>query len=121
MSHKITFILERSWKNMYFHPPATYDVVSRNHSNWKLLNLSQNVCEGWTNSYWSTEVLSSSKKNSEKPESLNPWFNAHPAAQLSWKLHIPPPTINMDLGKDPLATQLGWIFFFDHLLGHPDI
>ena len=47
---------------MYFHPkmtcpPATYDVISRNHSNWPPLNLSQNLCEGWTNSYWKRWVL----------------------------------------------------------------
>ena len=34
-------------KNMHFHskmawPPATYDIISRNHSNWPSLNLSQN-------------------------------------------------------------------------------
>ena len=51
---------------MYFHsnmawPPATYDVISRNHitnhNNWPSLNLSQNVREWWTNSYWKREVL----------------------------------------------------------------
>ena len=47
---------------MYFHPkmawpPATYDVISRNHSNWPSLNLSQNVRKGWTNSYWKRQVL----------------------------------------------------------------
>ena len=47
---------------MYFHPkmawpPATYDVISRNHSNWPSLNLSQNVREGSTNSYWKRLVL----------------------------------------------------------------
>ena len=47
---------------MYFHPklawpPATYDVISRNRSNWPSLNLSQNVREGWMNSYWKLEVL----------------------------------------------------------------
>ena len=47
---------------MYFHPkmawpPATYDVISRNHSNWPSLNLSKNVRKGWTNSYWKRQVL----------------------------------------------------------------
>ena len=47
---------------MYFHPkmawpPATYEVISRNHSNWLSLNLSQNVRQGWTNSYWKRHVL----------------------------------------------------------------
>ena len=36
--NRFTFFVERSWKNMYFHPKlawphATYDVISRNHSN----------------------------------------------------------------------------------------
>ena len=53
-SHNIFFYCWKSWKNMYFHPkvawpPATYDVISRNHSKWPSLNLSQNLCEGWTN------------------------------------------------------------------------
>ena len=55
-------IVERSWKNKYFHPkmawpPATYDVISHNHSNWPSLNLPQNVREGWMNSYWKRQVL----------------------------------------------------------------
>ena len=57
LAARFTFIVEKIWKNMYFHPklawpPATYDVISRNHSNWQSLNSSQNLCEGWTNSYW---------------------------------------------------------------------
>ena len=47
---------------MYFHfkmawPPATYDIISRNHRNWPLLNLTQNARERWTNSYWKHQVL----------------------------------------------------------------
>ena len=43
----IFLCFERSWKNLYFHskmasPPATYDVISRNHRKWPS-NLSQNV------------------------------------------------------------------------------
>ena len=62
LAARFTFIVERSWKNMYFHPklawpPATYDVISRKHSNWPTLNLAQNVREGWTNSYWKRQVL----------------------------------------------------------------
>ena len=38
-------------------PSATYDLISRNHSNWPSLNLSQNVREEWTNSYWKRQVL----------------------------------------------------------------
>ena len=33
----------------------TYDVISGKRSNWPSLNLSQNVREGWTNSYWKQE------------------------------------------------------------------
>ena len=59
---RFPFLLRKVEKNMYFHPklvwpPATYDVRSRNHSNWPLLNLSQNVRGGWTNSYWNRQVL----------------------------------------------------------------
>ena len=74
LATRFTFIVERSWKNMYFHPklawpPATYDVISRNHSNWPSLNLSQNVREGWTNSYSKRQVLMFYPlgKDSEKP------------------------------------------------------
>ena len=69
-----TFIVGKSWKTTYFHskmawPPATYDVISRNHSNWPSLNLSQNVREGWTSSYWKSQVLMFYPliENSEKP------------------------------------------------------
>ena len=49
-------------------PPASYDVISRNHSNWPPLNLSKKVHEGWTNSYWKRLVLMFYPlgKNSEK-------------------------------------------------------
>ena len=51
LSTIFTIIVERSWENIHFHskmgwPPATYDVISRNHSNWPSLNVSQNVCKG---------------------------------------------------------------------------
>ena len=75
-STMFTFINERSWENMHFHskmswPPASYDVISRNHSNWLSLNLSQNACERtapenvrcWCFIVW---------KNSEKPPP-RPW------------------------------------------------
>ena len=74
LATRFTFIVERSWKNMYFHPelawlPATYDVISRNHSNGPSLNSSQNLRERWTNSYWKRRVLMFYPlgKNSEKP------------------------------------------------------
>ena len=49
--HKLYFYVWKSWKNILSHsktawPPATYDVISRNHSNWSSLNLSQNAREG---------------------------------------------------------------------------
>ena len=51
LSTIFTFIFERSWENMHFHPkmgwpPATYDVITRNHRNWPSLKVSQNVCKG---------------------------------------------------------------------------
>ena len=60
--HKLYFY---SWKKLKKHtshsktawPPATYDVISRNHSNWSSLNLSQNAREGLTNSYRKLQVL----------------------------------------------------------------
>ena len=74
LATRFTFIVERSWKNMYFHPklawpPSTYDVISRNHSNWPSLSSSQNQREGWTNSYWKRQVLMFYPlgKNSERP------------------------------------------------------
>ena len=59
---RFTFIVERSWKNIYFHPklawpPATDSAISGNHSNWPSLNLSQNLREVWANSYWKRQVL----------------------------------------------------------------
>ena len=72
---RFTFIVERSWKNMYFHPklawpPATDNAISRNHSNWPSLNLSQNLREVWANSYWKRQVLMFYPlgKDSEKPK-----------------------------------------------------
>ena len=55
---------------MAFHPkmtwpPATYDVIS---SNWRSLNLSQNVRKGWTNSYWKRQVLMFYPPGSEKTQ-----------------------------------------------------
>ena len=42
LATRCTFIVEKSWKNMYYQqkmasPPATYDVIFRNHSNWPSL------------------------------------------------------------------------------------
>ena len=42
LATRFTFTVEKSWKNMYFQqkmasPPATYDVIFRNHSNWPSL------------------------------------------------------------------------------------
>ena len=69
----LLLLLKEVEKNMYFHskmawPPATYDVISRNHRNWPSRNSSQNLREGWTNNYWKRQVLMSYPlaKNSEK-------------------------------------------------------
>ena len=62
-SRKIYFYCWKKFKKkMYFHPkmtwpPATYDVISQNHSNCLSLSSSQNVCKGWMNSYWKRQVL----------------------------------------------------------------
>ena len=60
---------------MYFRPklawpPAIDNAISRNHSNWPSLNLSQNLREVWANSYWKRQVLMFYPlgKDSEKPK-----------------------------------------------------
>ena len=49
-------------------PPATYDVISRNHSNRFSPNLRQNVSKGYAYSYWKRHVADekSSRKNWRK-------------------------------------------------------
>ena len=73
-SHKIYFYYWKKLKKHVFSPklawpPATYDIISCNHSNWPPLHLSQNVYKGWMNSYWKCQVLMFYPlgKNSEKP------------------------------------------------------
>ena len=73
--HKFYFYCWKKLKNVHFHskiawPPATYDIISRNHSNWPSLNLSQNVCKGWTNKYRKPQMLMFYHvgKKSEKPK-----------------------------------------------------
>ena len=92
LATKFTFIVERNWKNMYFHsklawPPATYDAIYGNHSNWPSLNLAQNLREEWTNGYWKRQVLLfyplRKKKNSEKP--YGGW---HPAPSAPPPLYV---------------------------------
>ena len=70
----IYFYCWKSWKNMYFQskrawPPPTYDVITRNHRHGPSPNLTQNVCEGWTNSYGKRQVLKfyPLEENSDKP------------------------------------------------------
>ena len=74
LAARFTFIVEKSWKNMYFYSkmawtPPTYDVISRNHRNGLSSTLTQHVCEGWMNSYWKHHVpmLYPPGENSEKP------------------------------------------------------
>ena len=45
LATRFTFIVEKSWKNMYFHskmacPPPTYDVIYRNDHHWTWLKMS---------------------------------------------------------------------------------
>ena len=70
---KIDFYCWKKSKKHVFSPKigmlyATYDVISGNHSNRPTLNMSQNLCEGWTTSYWKRQVLIFYPlgKNSEK-------------------------------------------------------
>ena len=55
-------------------PPATYAVISCNHSDWPALNLPQNLRERWTNSYRKRQVLMFYPlgKNSKKPYGGDP-------------------------------------------------
>ena len=62
LATRFIVIVEKSWKKHVFSPkigwpPATYDFIARNHNNRPSLNLSQNVREGWMNSYWKRQVL----------------------------------------------------------------
>ena len=89
LSSTFTFIVERCWKNMHFHskmawPPATYDVISRNHSSWPSLKLSQNELEGWTNSYWKRHVLMSYR--------LGKKFRKASEGE-EWQPPLPPPLV----------------------------
>ena len=93
LATRFTFMVERSWKNMYFHtklawPHATYDVISRDHSNWPSLNLSQNPREGWANSFWQRQVLIFYPlgKNSEKP--YGGGIHPNPPPPLSPPLYV---------------------------------
>ena len=81
-----TLIVERSRKNSKLAwPPATYDVISRNHSNWPSLNLSQNLSKGWRNSYWKRQVLMLYPLG-KKPRVLNS-FGGRECKQR-WRLQI---------------------------------
>ena len=85
-----TFIVERSSKNMYFHPtfawpPATYDVISRNQSNWPSVNFTQNLREGRTNSYWKRQKLMSYRQGKTKKNLMEGW--GHPMSIRCVTLH----------------------------------
>ena len=94
-------------------PPATYDVISHNHSNWPSLNMSQNVREGWTKSYWKREVpmFYPLEKNSKKPSG----GDNHP--------HPPPPlvrprvTLGLNLVNESRLLNF-LLFFFLTGMGH---
>ena len=123
LATRFTFIVERRWKNMYFYlklawPPAAYDVISRNHSNWPSLNLSQSVREGWMNSYWKRQVLMFYPlgENSQKP------YWGHPPP-------LPPPCIRVgvwicvyvrELTRRYTSLSCYWRFYsLTHPLTHP--
>ena len=66
---------------------CTFDVISRNHSTWPSLNLSQNLREGWTNSYWKPQALMFYPlKKTEFSKNV-----AH--AQLTTLASLPPQTV----------------------------
>ena len=74
LATRFTFLLKKVGKKHDFHSkmawtPPTYDVISRNHRNWPLLNLTQNAREGWMNSYWQNQVpmFYPLGENSDKP------------------------------------------------------
>ena len=67
---------------MYFHPklawpPATYDVISRNHSNWPWLNLSQNLLGKFGLVYeiisWIQGVESRNPSSTDKESEASTW------------------------------------------------
>ena len=83
LARRFTVIVERSWKNMYFNPKmawslATYDDISRNRRNWPLLNLSQKVRHGWTNSYWKRQVLMFYPLGKKLRKTLRGWWHPPP-------------------------------------------
>ena len=99
-SRKIYFYCwKKLKKNMYFHPkmawpPATYDVISQNHSNCLSLNSFQNVCKEWMNSYWKRQVLMFYPlgKNSKKPS--RGAGGCHPPPPNSPTLYVVHPRVN---------------------------
>ena len=59
--HFLHFSPKKCKKNTHFSskmawPPATYDVIFRNHSNRFWPNLCQNVSKGYSHSYWKLQV-----------------------------------------------------------------
>ena len=74
--------------------------MSRNHSNWPSLNVSENVREGWTNSYWKHQVLMFYPlgKNWEKPYTAGgggavrgrvKWSSKETSTDYCWKISSP--------------------------------
>ena len=84
-------------------PPSTYDVISCNHSNCLSLILSQNVREGWTNSYWKRQVLTFyplGKTNSGKPY----------GGGGGWELALPPFTSEGWFSWRGIFSDMDWYF-----------
>ena len=93
-SHKVYFYCWRKLKKIYFHakmawPPATHDFVSRNDRKWPSLNLSQNLREGLTNSYWKRQVLVFHPLGKKLRKTLGRWHP--PTSRPPPPLPPPPP------------------------------
>ena len=74
LATRFAFIVARTRKNTYFHqkmawPPATYDVISCNHSNWQSLKLVLKCVGGMNEQLLKTSGANvlSPRKNSEEP------------------------------------------------------
>ena len=56
----------------------TTSYLWRNHSNWPLLNLTQNVREGWTNRYWKHQVPMFYRLGENSQNTLGAGGGTHP-------------------------------------------
>ena len=101
LATRFTFIVERSWKNMYFHPNwfdhlllmASYPVTIATDHHWTWLKMCARD-ERTDTKTSGANVLSSRKKNSEKPYGglhppplVRPRLKLHTTHLLCWKLN----------------------------------